>query len=178
MPFRVSVVILEPLRCKFPVLTILLCLQYIIKSALPFYSCMRQPVHSLRAPSHALAIFSEENWEQLHNCAVLKVGLESQLAELLGGGLHVSDLVYVSSQLVYPALWASIFKHPSFTWMIQSLSSVKLMFTKWFLKLNSCPDFELLGKCYWYSLTNCIPVLHWDIMIAVEDQIKVTRERK
>ena len=145
VPFHVSVVILESLRCQFPLSQqSYLCLQLYLS----YLTCF-QPVHSLTAPSHTPAIFSEENWEQLHSCAVLKVGLESQIAELLGGGLHVSGLVYISSQLVHPALWASIFVHPSFTWMVQSLCSVKLMFTKWFLKLNYCPDFELLGKCSW-----------------------------
>lgn len=141
--FMWVVLYLNPWGASFPCPNIL-----IMSVTLPFYSCMLQPVHSLRAPSYALAIFSEENWEQLHNCAVLKVGLESQLAELLGGGLHVSGLVYISSQLVYPELWASVFIHLSFTWMIQSLSSVKLMFSK----LSSCPDFELLGKCYYDPL--------------------------
>lgn len=103
IPFHVSVVILESLRCPFP-----LSQQSHLRLQLHLsYLTYFQPVHSLTAPSHALAIFSEENWEWLHSCAVLTVGLESKIAELLGGGLHVSGLVYISSQLVHPTLRAA-----------------------------------------------------------------------
>lgn len=112
---------------------------------LSYLECF-QPVHSLTAPSHALAIFSEGNWEQLHSCAVLKVGLESQIAELLGERLHGSGLVYISSQLVHLALWASFLIHTSFTEMIQSFSSVTLIFM---LRFNYCPDFELFWEMSW-----------------------------
>lgn len=133
------VLFLESSRCQFSLSQqSYLCLQLYLSHLECF-----QPVHSLTAPSHALAIFSEGNWEQLHSCAVLKVGLESQIVELLGGGLHGSGLVYISSQLVHLASWASFLIHISFIWMIQSLSSVKLIFMIWF---NYCPDPELLGS--------------------------------
>lgn len=125
-----------------------------MSATLPFLSRVLPACALSRSSFSRPSNFSEENWERLHSCAALKVGLESQIAELLGGGLHVSGLLYISSQLVHPALRASsIFVHPSLTCMIQSLSPVKLMLTKCRLKFNYCPDFELLGKCSWYCLS-------------------------
>lgn len=76
------------------------------------------------------------------------------IVELLGEGLHGGGLVYISSQLVHLALWASFLIHTSSTQQIQSLSFVRLIFMIW---LNCCPDFELFGKCPWKSLLNCTP---------------------
>lgn len=144
------VLFLESSRCQFSLSQqSYLCLQLYLSHLECF-----QPVHSLTAPSHALAIFSEGNWEQLHSCAVLKVGLESQIVELLGGGLQWKWLgLHFFS--ISSSCTVSFFSHTYFFHMDDSVFV--------FCKINLYDMVQLLsrswtfGKCSWNSLPNCIP---------------------